>query len=217
MALGALLCGVLLGGLALTTRDPRPAGPVVRLPEMPTLPPTGPRGAPNIDARATDPKPMTLARTFPERTVVSFGHRYRILRTDLATDCGATAAGRGPAVLRGADCTQVLRATAVDAAGRSVVTVGIANLRDAAAAKRVDAAMDNSPTAAFRPMRVPGTPAATFRPAVHRTVASGHYVVFAVGGAADGSGRADIVLRRAVHDLTFVVVDHVLARLFGGD
>jgi hypothetical protein len=215
---GAVLTVLLLvfaaGGVAVwyervsgTVRTPADT-PASRLP-------TAPDGSGDIDARATDPEPLTVEGVFPDPEITSFGRTYRVLRTDLATDCGTAATGTGPAALRDADCTQVVRATAVDAEGRHVVTVGIANLLDAAAAEDAEAALDEESAGAFAPMPVPGTPAAGFSPTLRIASAHGHYLVYAVGGPADGGRADDAGLRRAMKDLRFVLVDEIVARLFG--
>jgi hypothetical protein len=65
------------------------------------------------------------------------GREYRLVYTDATTDCAAGARGATAAELRRSRCTQLIRGVAVDEAGRRAVTVGVANLPDAAAAGRV--------------------------------------------------------------------------------
>jgi hypothetical protein len=74
--------------------------------------------------------------------------------------------GDGPptaTALEAQGCSQVVRATVIDPSGRYLATVGLANLRDTAAAERLFASQKNPDLGAFTPLAVPGTAASTFR------------------------------------------------------
>jgi hypothetical protein len=82
--------------------------------------------------------PLTIQEVFggSDRVTVQ-GREYRLVYTDATSDCASGARGDTAAELRRSGCTQLIRAVAVDEAGRRAVTVGVANLPDAAAAGRV--------------------------------------------------------------------------------
>jgi hypothetical protein len=125
------------------------------------------------------------------------------------------AKGAGPDAGRILDrygCTELLRATYLDSTGSMVVTVGVAVLRNAAAAAAADARLtgdrhDGQPDS-VRPAPVSGTLAAHFSSSQRQLAWDTHagpYVILATAGYADGRPRvrvaADSYLRSEMTSL----------------
>jgi hypothetical protein len=125
------------------------------------------------------------------------------------------AKGAGPDAGRILDrygCTELLRATYLDSTGSLVVTVGVAVLRNAAAAAAADARLtsdrhDGLPDS-VRPAPVSGTLAARFSSSQRQLAWDTHagpYVILATAGYADGRPRvhvgADSYLRSEMSSL----------------
>jgi hypothetical protein len=135
----------------------------------------------DVTSRVTDPRPLTVREVFPGKAMVTGGRSYRILRAEEVADCAKAAYGRTATALKAQGCSQVVRATVVDASGRYLATVGLANLRDTAAAERVLASQKNPNLGTFTPLAVPGTAASTFRRTNGGLVSGGtqgHYALY---------------------------------------
>ncbi|MBB4706102.1 hypothetical protein [Sphaerisporangium siamense] len=88
-------------------------------------------------SRKTDPQPLTLKEVFGRRTVTAHGRSYlmTVRRTD--KKCGDAVHGTGiQKALKAGGCTQFLRASFRDKRGNLIGTVGVGNLKTAAAAKK---------------------------------------------------------------------------------
>ncbi len=89
-----------------------------------------------IGTRATDPVPLTAAELYPAK-VASHGAVYTRARKAEGDNCHAALIGSGlqAAVKRGA-CSQTLRATYLSKAAKVMATIGVFNLKTAAAATK---------------------------------------------------------------------------------
>ncbi|MBB5624903.1 hypothetical protein [Sphaerisporangium krabiense] len=88
-------------------------------------------------SRKTDPQPLTLKEVFGHKTVTAHGRSYlmTVRRTD--KKCGDAVHGTGiQKALKAGGCTQFLRASFRDKRGDLIGTVGVGNLKTAAAAKK---------------------------------------------------------------------------------
>jgi hypothetical protein len=198
------------------------SGDEVPVPGPTTAASAGPTTVPvDVSSRATDPRPVTVREAFPGRAIVAEGRRYEILRAEEVATCSKAAYGRTVTALEAAGCTQVVRATVVDPSGRYLATVGLANLRDATAAERVYASMDDPDKGTFTPLAVPGTVASTFR----RTngglvtgIAQGHYAVYCwVGMRSNGEpSSTDKGINRVLEDVCHAGAAPVSKRELGG-
>lgn len=87
-------------------------------------------------SRATDPKMLTLNEIFRHRTFKVGKRRYTMTVRRADADCAkAVNSAQLVAALRRGACNQVMRATFISGDGELIGTVGVANLRTAAAAK----------------------------------------------------------------------------------
>jgi hypothetical protein len=152
--------------------------------------------------RTRDRAPLTTREVFGSDRITVQGREYRIVYTDGSADCAAGARGETAAELRRSGCTQLIRALAVDRAGRVAVTVGVANLPDAAGAGRVVAAARGRGgfTAMWngRDRRGGGD-------GYRETGTAGRFVVY-------GIGTGDGAVTQAVADLRAVAAGRVRAR-----
>jgi hypothetical protein len=148
---------------------------------------------------------LTAGEVFGSDRVTVQGREYRLVYTDSTTDCASGARGATAAELRRSGCTQLIRALAVDGSGRLAVTVGVANLPDAAGARRVVAAAQGRGgfTAMWngRDRRDRRGGGDDYR----ETGATGRFVVY-------GIGTGDRAAMQAVADLRGVVAGRVRAR-----
>ncbi|HEX7744776.1 MAG TPA: hypothetical protein VF462_05895 [Micromonosporaceae bacterium] len=97
----------------------------------------------DISSRAADPAPLTVAEVYPSNSIVISPAEpgYRLLRTQASDDCAVATSGGVADLLRGLGCSQVVRGTLKSPNGRYLVTAGVFNLPDAAAADRAHAAL----------------------------------------------------------------------------
>lgn len=96
----------------------------------------------SLDSRNSDRKAITIAELFGAETIASRSREYELLGTDSTQDCSSVADGdRLQAALESADCTDVARGTVRSADGQWALTIGVANLRDAAASRAVNSAL----------------------------------------------------------------------------
>lgn len=114
----------------------------------------GKGSAHDISSQTVDPVPLTVAEVFPAATITvgtasgasapASGaasaapgvQPYQVVKTD-AGDCKNAVVGDLVALLDGAGCTQVVRATLLTADQQYVITTGLFNVRDNATAKQV--------------------------------------------------------------------------------
>ncbi|MEV0727970.1 hypothetical protein [Polymorphospora sp. NPDC050346] len=181
---------VLLGVCGLTSyflvaderkgRDARAAGgPAVAQPR-------------DITSQAVDPAPLTVEEVFPTADLVINPKEppYQVLKTEVAPDCAGAAGGGIAELLGGAGCTQVVRATLRSPSGEYLLTAGIFNLVDEAAAGRVHEGI--KPLVAEESGRFQGMVAgAGTEPVVHSSGQvgwhfRGHFLAYAVIAKATG-------------------------------
>jgi len=149
----------------------------------------------------------------------------RLLGISPATSCARAASGAAIQALRAHGCSDVLRATYVDASGSLVATVGVAVLPNAAAAATVVNQLSRSGAshpAPIHALAIARSPAADFgaaqRQVSYVTVAES-YVIMATAGFADGRGRvrltADDYLDSELTSLAYGLVGRAKSVLGG--
>jgi hypothetical protein len=201
-----------------STAAPTPSEDVPDPSAPPSTPPSGDQI--DISARSTDPKPLTLDEVYPGTTIAFNGAAYRIHGKDTVADCRTAADGALAAALAARGCSQVVRATASDASGQYLVTVGIANLPTQADADQIYQLMEDAARNGYF-KRLSGTgPAKDFaatRDSVIGSMARGHYVIFAIGarGGSSGASLADEQLKTALKDLRLYSNERITRRSFG--
>ncbi|RCG24432.1 hypothetical protein DQ384_32785 [Sphaerisporangium album] len=136
-----LLIAAVVGGIMFLNNLDDPAPPAA-------TPATGPTAqAPIVGAgtdkygfaasRKTDPQPLTLNELFGHKTVSAHGRSYVMTVRRADKKCKDAVHGTGiQKSLTAAGCTQFLRASFRDKPGNLIGTVGIANLKNAAASKK---------------------------------------------------------------------------------
>jgi len=205
-----------------TAADPEPTAaspaPTPSDAASPAPSPTGPSQS-DIASRATDPKPLTLAEVFPGRAITFNGTTYQILGRDLVTDCGTAAGGNLSTALVSARCNQIVRATVTDPSSQYLVTVGIANLPDEAAADQIYKLLDDPAKNGYF-NRLNGTGKAkdfaSTRDTIIGSLARGHYVIYAVGGRAGSTSAslADEQLKTTLKDMRLYANESITKRSF---
>ncbi|WP_432929736.1 hypothetical protein ACQPZZ_06205 [Microbispora sp. CA-135349] len=142
LALLALI-GVLFTGVWYAARNEKPpvAAPKQTAPP-PTLAPQAPLGKYGYTAsRTTDKSPLSLGELFAKRKIVKNKRSYVRTVTRKEKKCADGVTGdKITKALKAAGCTQLMRASFADAKGTVIGTVGVANLRTSAAAKKVASA-----------------------------------------------------------------------------
>ncbi|GAA2864811.1 hypothetical protein GCM10010517_24040 [Streptosporangium fragile] len=89
-------------------------------------------------SRSTDPYALTLNELFKRKKVSVDGRSYLMTTRRADKKCGNAVVGaKLQKALTGARCTQFLRASFRDAAGKIIGTVGVANLKTSAGATKV--------------------------------------------------------------------------------
>ncbi|GAA2312474.1 hypothetical protein GCM10010149_74250 [Nonomuraea roseoviolacea subsp. roseoviolacea] len=135
--LAALVVGLVMmfkaGGSESTATSPtRTSAP------LPTTPP-GKFGY--ATDRSTDPEPLTVKELFPTKKFAVSGHSYEMTITSKLKKCGDGAlGGKLQKALKSGKCTQLLRASFRDKAGKIIGTVGVANLKTGKNAAKVASA-----------------------------------------------------------------------------
>ncbi|MEN3535584.1 hypothetical protein AAH991_10770 [Microbispora sp. ZYX-F-249] len=144
LGLGLLaLIGALFTGLwyAASNEKPPAAAPAPTKRSTPLAPegPTGKYGY--TGSRATDKSPLSLGELFPKRKFLKDKRSYvrTVVRREKKCADGVTG-DKITKALKSGGCTQLLRASFADAKGTIIGTVGVANLRTSAAAKKVASA-----------------------------------------------------------------------------
>ncbi|MFG1876532.1 hypothetical protein ACGFIV_16990 [Sphaerisporangium sp. NPDC049003] len=88
-------------------------------------------------SRKTDPQPLTLKELFGHKKVTARGRSYLMTVRRADKKCKDAVHGTGmQKALTAGQCTQFLRASFRDAAGKLIGTVGVGNLKTAASAKK---------------------------------------------------------------------------------
>ncbi|RKN44370.1 hypothetical protein [Micromonospora endolithica] len=127
------LCG--LGAAALVNErnaDPRTTPTEEPAAARPTAP-----AQQNLDARGTDPVPLTAREVFGGRRLVPGDGQatYQVLKTHSSGSCAVAATGEVAELLVRLGCSQVVRATLRTPDGQHLVTTGLFNLVDRASAE----------------------------------------------------------------------------------
>lgn len=140
---GALLAliGALFLGLWVAARNEKPPAPRV-LPTPTPLVPEGPKGAYGYaGSRATDKMPLTARELFGAKKFSNKRRTYvmTVRRTEKTCADGVSGSKIAKA-LKAGGCTQLIRASFADAKGTIIGTVGVANLKTSAHAKKVTSA-----------------------------------------------------------------------------
>ncbi|MEV0146562.1 MULTISPECIES: hypothetical protein [unclassified Nonomuraea] len=108
--------------------------------------------------RATDPDPLTVKELFPSKKFAVSGRSYEMTITSKLKKCGDGALGsKLQKALTAGKCTQLIRASFRDKAGKVIGTVGVANLKTGKNATKVATA--GSQTNYVKPL--PGKDAVT--------------------------------------------------------
>lgn len=97
----------------------------------------------DISSRAADPAPLSPAEVFPtEQIVISPGEPpYQVLKTQASGNCTVATSGGVTGLVRSLGCSQVVRGTLRSPTGGYLVTAGVFNLVDQAAADRAHASL----------------------------------------------------------------------------
>lgn len=219
-----LICGGAGVVLLLTGGDEPKNGVASPAPsttaEPPAESPSASQGpSADISSRVTDPVPLTVAELFPNPTVFFNGSTYAVLGTDEATNCRMAADGKVSDAVVVSGCSQVVRATVKDPTSQYLVTVGVANLPDEAAANEIFELLSD-PTGNGYFTRLNGTGLASGFEAERDTIVGsltrGHYIIFAVGGRADTkeASLADERLKAALKDMRLYANEVIDRRAF---
>src|SRR5215211_2782057 len=202
-ALVLVLCagGGIAGGLYLSSSDgdddPSTGSKPVRAASANPTPsdgtePTEPGtpGGEKLNSRTTDPEPVTVAEL---RATSYEGVTGTFVRTgsDNETDCAEAVDKSAGQLINGLGCTQSVTVTAVNKEKGCVVTFGVLNMPDSAAAEKVIDGMRDGTLGSFVPRRhdspqegQAGDP--TTGSWWFLMKSQGHYVTFASGAYADG-------------------------------
>jgi hypothetical protein len=154
----------------------------------------GPTALPkDISSRTADPAPLTVAEVYPTKLIVIDPGEpgYRVLRTQASGDCAAATSGGVADLVRNLGCSQVVRGTLRSPNGHHLVTAGVLNLPDAAAADRAHAAVKalvDSGKGRFTGLAAgKGTEPIALASAQVGWHVRGHFLVYCVIARADGS------------------------------
>jgi hypothetical protein len=131
--LGVLVVLAICGyGAYLVMLDERNADatPAAKASAVPSVKPR------DISSQAVDPQPLTEAELFPGKEVVPGPNEppYQVLKTQTSKDCSVAATDELGALLVQLGCTQVVRGTLRSPNPSYLLTAGVFNLRDEAAA-----------------------------------------------------------------------------------
>ncbi|HKT04132.1 MAG TPA: hypothetical protein VJT31_31805, partial [Rugosimonospora sp.] len=166
----------------------------------------GPTGH-DITSQRTDPAPLSVSEVFPGGTVTPQpGRAYALVRSQAAADCASAVVGNLADLLKQAGCTQVVRATLTSPDQVYVVTAGVFNLTDEAAAQQVAGGIQASVSATKGRLSgyAAGGASDVFAHAPTRLGwdTRGHFLLFCVVARADGTAIAsDATIRPILDDL----------------
>jgi hypothetical protein len=149
-----------------------------------------------IASQKVDPKPLTTAEAFGAASIPSSaaGGSYRVVKADSATSCANAVTGQISTLVTSLGCTQAVRATMLSPDQAYVITAGILNMPDAAAATRLAGSVMNdikTGSGRFNGFAAGGnTNVVTVAQARVAWDTRGHYVVYCVIALADGKAIA---------------------------
>jgi hypothetical protein len=172
--------------------------------------PPSPTAVPrDISSRTADPAPLTVTEVFPTKLIViSPGEPgYRLLRTQASNDCAKATLGAVGDLIRRLGCSQVVRGTLRSPSGGYLVTTGVFNLPDTAAADRAHASLkalvdgDKGRLAGLAAGK--GTEPIALASAQVGWHVRGHFLVYCVIARADGREirTGDPYARRILFDM----------------
>ncbi|MEV0646592.1 hypothetical protein AB0I28_15140 [Phytomonospora sp. NPDC050363] len=181
----ALLAGCAAGTFVLLREDavnePGTAGA--------TAPPAGgeEQAADPLDARATDPAPVTVTELFAQTGVIAASGTYETVKAEALANCAAAATGKLAELLDRHECSQVVRATLLSPDGSFALTAGVVNLVDAESAQAVRTGVEED-AGDFTILHGGGDTAVLGRTATvlgYNTY--GHFLLYVVIAPTDGS------------------------------
>ncbi len=160
---------------------------------------TAPRPSINtaaISDRTVDPALLTTAEVFGAATIPSTspGGAYRVIRSEADTSCGTAATAAISTLLASVGCNQAVRATMLSSDQAYVITAGVMNLPDTAAATKVASSLQ--PDIAKGTGRLNGLDAGGTTTAITSAQAQvawdtrGHYLVYSIIALASGKAIA---------------------------
>jgi hypothetical protein len=164
----------------------------------------------DISSRQVDPTPLTAPELFPGKviSVVPDQPGYALLTTQVAAACKAAATDDLLAALTTAGCSQVARGTLRSPDGVYLITGGIFNLVDEAAAETVRQKV--KPVIDAKKGRFSGLVAGKGTEAIVRSSTHlgwdtrGHYLIYCVVARADGkdfTANDDAPVRQMIYDM----------------
>ncbi|MFG1681791.1 hypothetical protein ACGFNP_16635 [Nonomuraea sp. NPDC049269] len=137
---GLAVLGVFVGGLVVMFRsdDSQQAQTEAARRTSAPLPSAPPGKYSYASERKTDPDPLTVKELFATKKVTVAGRSYTMTTTSKIKKCADGAVGgKIQKALKSGKCTQIIRATFRDKAGKVMGTVGVANLTSTKAATKV--------------------------------------------------------------------------------
>jgi hypothetical protein len=151
----------------------KPQGtPTATAAPTPTLGPYG-----HIGSRQSDPEPLTIAQLYPA-SFNAGGSAFVQTNSRLSGDCIDAVSGAGiQAAVSSAGCSQVARATYLDAKAGMMGTIGVLNLRTANAATKAARAAGASNFIAQLPGRSGPTHKLGQGTGIEEALAKGHYLI----------------------------------------
>jgi hypothetical protein len=171
--------------------SPRPASPSA------TAKPPPPGRWRYIAARASDPLPLTLSELFPARFTA--GAAYTRAAGLTGRKCAAGVVGqRLQHAVASAGCSQVLRATYLSVGKKQMGTIGVLNLRTAAAAATAGKAAGAAQF--IRPLNAKRGPASKLSKAVglEEAEVKGHYLILVFADISSGHAPKAKAQRQAL-------------------
>ncbi|GII53075.1 hypothetical protein Pth03_14640 [Planotetraspora thailandica] len=145
VGLVALIAALFLGLWVASKGDSAP----VRTQVMPTPTISVPKAPPGkygyAESRATDKTPLSIKELFGKKQVTQSRRTYAMTIYHKDKTCadgisGTNSGSKLKAALKSGGCTQMIRASFRDAKGNIIGTIGVANLKTSAAAKKVASA-----------------------------------------------------------------------------
>ncbi|MEV0235780.1 hypothetical protein [Nonomuraea sp. NPDC050786] len=138
---GLAVLGLLGGGLALMFNADDPATTQASVPTRTSAPlPSAPPGKYGFAAeRSSDPEPITVKEIFgKQKKITVAGRSYEMTITSKDKKCSDGALGDAlKKALKAGKCTQLVRASFRDKAGKVIGTIGVANLKSSKSASKV--------------------------------------------------------------------------------
>lgn len=201
---GAVAATLLLGSLAFagvayvhghpanqsaaagTRRSAPSARPGSPAPSSGAQEPTRP-GQPGIDDVRTDPKPLGLSEVFPDSQITLGGKVYKQDKTSVNHDCTLAARGAMAQALGREHCSNVVRATYVQAGKKYAVTLGIAALPTKQAALTASKAGDPSTYEWFRGLTGQVATKIDSAGGYSASTVLGRYLIYSYAQYADGT------------------------------